>query len=123
MPLHVFGLILVSVAISAVAQIVLKYGMSSQEVQRSMAGGGLDAALGIASNVYVWFGFGLYGLGAILWLGVLAKVDVGQAYPFVGLGFLLTMFFGVIILGEQFNLIRLLGTLLVLLGVILVAKG
>ncbi|MFO1417925.1 MAG: hypothetical protein U1E83_04585 [Methylotetracoccus sp.] len=118
----IFGLTLISVTISAVAQIVLKHGMSSPSTQSALADGGLAAALGIASNPFIWLGFGLYGFGAVLWLGVLAKIDVSQAYPFVGIGFLLTMAFGVLILGESFNLTRLAGTLLVVSGVILVAR-
>ena len=118
----VLGLTLISVTISAVAQIVLKYGMSSAATKAALAAGGTQAALGIAGNPWVWLGFGLYGFGAVLWLGVLAKVDVSQAYPFVGLGFLLTMLFGITVLGEAFSVTRLLGTLLVLAGVVLVAS-
>lgn len=118
----ILGLTLISVTISAVAQIVLKYGMSAQATRAALAAGGLEAAFGIAGNPWIWLGFGLYGFGAILWLGVLAKIDVSQAYPFVGLGFLLTMLFGITVLGEAFSLTRFLGTLLVLAGVILVAR-
>lgn len=118
----VLALTLISVSISATAQIVLKYGMSASTTKAALAAGGLEAALGIASNPWIWLGFGLYGFGAILWLGVLAKIDVSQAYPFVGLGFLLTMLFGITVLGEAFSLTRFLGTLLVLAGVILVAR-
>ena len=118
----IFGLTLISVTISAVAQIVLKHGMASQAVQAALSEGGMNAALGVATNPFVWMGFGLYGFGAVLWLGVLAKIDVSQAYPFVGLGFLLTMAFGVLILGEGYSITRLMGTLLVVAGVVLVAR-
>ena len=42
------------------------------------------------TNKFLITGFMLYGLGAIVWLGVLAKWDVSKAYPLVGLGFLLS---------------------------------
>ena len=93
-----FALILVSVSLSALAQIALKHGMSSATAQRALEQGGLAGALAIGTNLHVILGFAMYGLGAVLWLGVLAKVDVGQAYPFVGLGFIMTMCFGIWIL-------------------------
>ncbi|TAK91065.1 MAG: small multi-drug resistant family protein [Burkholderiaceae bacterium] len=119
---NILLLIFLSVTISAVAQIALKHGMSTASVQQALMQGGADALYGVAKSLFVWLGLALYGFGALLWLGVLARVDVSQAYPFVGLGFLLTMLFGVFLLGEAFSMMRALGTLLVLAGVFLVAK-
>ncbi len=123
MNLALLSLILVSVMMSAAAQIALKHGMSSPAVQAGLAAGLSQALPSVASNPFVVLGFSLYGLGAILWLGVLARIDVSQAYPFVGLGFLLTMAFGVLLLGETLTPLRLFGTCLVALGVLLVARG
>lgn len=123
MKVAVLGLILASVTISAVAQIALKHGMSSAAIQTALAGGLERALPSIAANLFVWLGLALYGLGAVMWLGVLARVDVSQAYPFVGLGFLLTMAFGIVLLGEAVSAGRLVGTLLVVIGVLLVAHS
>jgi len=48
---------------------------------------------------------------------------VSRAYPFVGLGFLITMSFGYLFLGEPLGLQKILGTLLVTAGVYLVANA
>jgi drug/metabolite transporter (DMT)-like permease len=71
---------------------------------------------------YVLSGFILYGLGAVVWLSVLAKWDVSKAYPLVGLGFVLTAIVGVLI-GEAVTLGRLLGVILISFGVILVGRS
>jgi multidrug transporter EmrE-like cation transporter len=97
--------------------------MSSSAVQQSLTGGWLEIVVAVASNLYVWLGLIFYALGAVLWLGVLAKIDVSIAYPFVGLGFILTALFGVFLLGEAFSVIRFVGTCLVVLGIILVTQG
>jgi len=122
MNIAVLGLILISVAMSAVAQIALKHGMSSPVVQASLNSGIERVAPLIATNPFIWAGLALYGAGALLWLGVLAQIDVSQAYPFVGLGFLLTMVLGIILLGESVSAMRLIGTLLVVAGVVLVSR-
>jgi multidrug transporter EmrE-like cation transporter len=123
-PWTVLTLIFISVSMSAIAQITLKHGMSSPAVQQGLTGGWMQIALTVGTNLYVWLGLTLYGLGAVLWLGVLAKIDVSIAYPFVGFGFILTALFGVFLLGEAFSLIRFVGTCLVVLGILLVTyKG
>jgi drug/metabolite transporter (DMT)-like permease len=119
----VFCLIAVSVTLSALAQIAFKHGMSARAVQEAMSIGGTAVLAVAAVNVFVWLGLILYGLSVVLWLGVLARVDVGQAYPFVGLAFLLTMAFGVAFLGESWNAYRIAGTVLIIAGVALVARG
>ena len=118
----VLTLIFISVSISAIAQVTLKHGMSSPAVQQGLAGSWHQVVIAVASNIYVWLGLVFYALGAVLWLGVLAKVDVSVAYPFVGLGFILTALLGVFLLGEAFSVIRFVGTCMVVLGIVLVTR-
>jgi multidrug transporter EmrE-like cation transporter len=124
MNIKIVALIVVSVCMSAVAQLLLKMGMSHPKVQRAIELHDLGDLLGtIISNGSVWAGLSLYLLGAALWLIVLAKVEVSFAYPFVSLGFLLTMVFGLVILHESVGIVRAGGTILVILGVLLIARS
>jgi drug/metabolite transporter (DMT)-like permease len=122
--MKIVALILVSVSLSALAQLVLKLGMSGGRVQQVLAGDSLVASLGtVATDGRVLLGLFLYGVGAILWLWVLARSDLSFAYPFVGLGFILTMLFGYAFLGEPVGLARIAGTLLIVGGVVLVSQS
>lgn len=113
-----------SVALSSVAQIALKMGMSRGSVQEAQgAGGSFGLILNALAEPFVLGGLACYGFGALLWLFVLAKLDVSMAYPFVGLGFILTMILGAMVLNEQVGALRILGTVLVVAGVVLVAKS
>src|SRR5215471_7834057 len=104
-------LIIASVCLSAVAQIVLKAGMSASGIAAALAWETpVNVAFAIMVEPLVWLGLGLYGIGAVVWLFVLAKVNVSLAYPFVGLGFLLTMGFALAFLGEPVTLSRAVGT-------------
>jgi drug/metabolite transporter (DMT)-like permease len=117
-------LILGSVTLSALAQLVFKLGMSSAAVQLALnQGHSLQTIWTVAINPSVIAGFVFYGLGAIVWLLVLSRVDVSLAYPFVGLGFVLVMFLGWLVLGEQVGPVRLVGTLFVVIGVWLVSSS
>jgi drug/metabolite transporter (DMT)-like permease len=67
-------------------------------------------------------GFALYGLGAMSWVMVLTRVDVSQAYPFVGLSSLFAFALGHF-LSEPVSLMRLAGMVLIVGSVILVAQN
>jgi drug/metabolite transporter (DMT)-like permease len=116
-------IILFSVVITAVAQVVLKRGMSGAGMHEALAQGWLSAAVAVAFNAWVVAGLALYFLGGLVWLVVLNRVPVSFAYPFVGLGFVITAVLAWGTLGEALSTERAFGTLLVALGVALIARG
>ena len=131
MTVSVFLMVVLSVGLSALAQISLKAGMAAVAAARAMSGIDADAsaagpltALGSAfAQPYVLLGLGLYGLGAMVWMLVLAKLDVSVAYPFVALGFIVVMVLGAFVFGEPVTPAKLFGTALVGVGVWLIARG
>jgi len=117
-------LTLSSIVLAALAQITLKYGMSNASIQHALHNDPLlTAILTIAKNAFVVGGLFIFGLSAALWLLVLAKIDVTQAYPFIGFGLILTMAFGALLLGETLTPMRIVGTMIVIMGVLVVARS
>lgn len=112
-------LILLSVSISAAAQICFKMGTTARPAGASH---GAASLLMTVLTPGVMGGLVLYGLGTLVWLAVLSKVDVSQAYPFVGLGFVLTAVFGAC-LGEPVSLLRIVGIVVITVGISLVARS
>ncbi|WP_088343296.1 MULTISPECIES: EamA family transporter [Rhodomicrobium] len=118
------ALILATVTASACAQLALKLGMSSPGVKAAMQEGGAAAMLlAVAGSPLVWIGLMIYGLSVVVWLWVLSKVDLSLAYPFVGVSFIMVMLFGVFLLNEQVTPLRLVGTVLIAVGCVLVARS
>ena len=117
-------LILCSIFLSSIAQIVLKLGMSNASVLSAIQSDSVFiTAKTIASNIHVIGGLALYFASAVVWLLVLARVDVSFAYPFVGLGFVLTMLLAYFINGELLTTTKILGTLFIAIGVAIMAQG
>jgi len=115
---------LACVLISAAAQVLLKLGMTRPAAPDGLApaAAGWLATYGQAlTSPLVWAGLMLYGLGAVLWLWVLSRLDVSLAYPMVSLGFVVTLAVGVLFLGEPFSWLRGAGCALILAGVVLLA--
>ena len=123
MKIILWSLILFSVTCSSIAQLLLKTGMSRRPVVLAFAGGeAVPVVLSIADNLWILSGLALYFLGAVVWLFVLAKVEVSYAYPFVGLGFVLTLLLGKLVMGDNITLARALGTVLITAGVVMIAR-
>lgn len=120
--MNIIVIAVASVVISVMAQFALKAGMSAPSVKACLSAPfGVHTFTGVFLQPYVVLGFVLYGLGAVVWLKVLAQWDVSKAYPFVGLGFILSMIIGSL-LGEQVGSMRVAGALLICLGVLLISR-
>jgi drug/metabolite transporter (DMT)-like permease len=120
----VFLLILLSVSLSGFAQVSFKLGVSSAATQAAMASGSIPSALlAFALSPAIIAGLAMYGVGTLIWLNILSRMDLSQAYPFVGLSFLLTALLGYFLFHEPFHPGRIAGTALVIAGVILVARS
>jgi multidrug transporter EmrE-like cation transporter len=114
---------IISIALSVAAQFSLKAGMSSDGVRATLAQSySLKMLFDVLTDKYVFGGFLLYGLGAVVWLGVLSKWDVSKAYPLVGMGFVFTVAIGFLV-GEQVTISRVIGVTLICVGVFLVGRS
>lgn len=122
MSLLTLSLILISVSLSVVAQILLKHGMSNSAVQTALNSDAITAGITVFTNMSVIAGLSAYVASAGIWLLVLSKIDVSKAYPFVGIGFIGTMLFAYWFLNEPLTATKVVGTLLVLAGVLLVSQ-
>jgi multidrug transporter EmrE-like cation transporter len=121
---YLLMLILCSILLSSFAQIVLKTGMSNADVLSAIQSAStFNIVKTISTNIFVIGGLALYFASAAVWLLVLAKVDVSFAYPFVGLGFIITMLLAFFINGEILSTTKIIGTLCIALGVAIIAQG
>ena len=119
----VLGLILLTITLSAFAQLVLKLGVAKPSMANALESGVVDAMLTAMMSPLILIGLTMYGVAAAMWLWVLSKVDLSVAYPFVGVSFLITMGFGAFILNENVTFIRIVGTILIAGGCVLVGHS
>ncbi len=119
-----FALILLSVTLSALAQVSFKFGVSGSAMRDGAAGPqSLTGMIMAMATPGIIGGLALYGIGTLLWLQVLARADLSQAYPFVGLGFVVTALFGVFLFGEAVTVTRSAGILLIIAGIYVTARS
>ncbi len=119
----VLGLILLTVTLSACAQLALKLGVTKPSMTSALETGVVDAILTAAMSPLILLGLIIYGLSVAMWLWVLSKVELSVAYPFVGVSFLVTMAFGAFLLNESVTPMRIVGTILIASGCVLVGRS
>jgi multidrug transporter EmrE-like cation transporter len=62
-------------------------------------------------------------LSGISWMLAMTKFEISYAYPWVSLNFALMLMFGVLLFGESLSLSKILGTLMIMGGIAIVARG
>ncbi|MCS0503614.1 EamA family transporter [Ancylobacter mangrovi] len=113
------GLILASVALNALAQILLRLGARAG----AAAEPGPAGLLALAFQPSVLGGLACYAMSLLLWLYVLGRVEVSFAYPFLALGFVLVALAGWQWLGETMPPARMAGIGIILAGVLVLARS
>lgn len=79
----------------------------------------LPSYIGLLLNLKFVVGFFLYATSFLVWLVLLSKKDLSSIYPVVmGLSYLLIMLAAVLILKEDFTLGKVIGAVLIGLGVV-----
>lgn len=115
-------LILLSVVSGVAGQTFLKLGVS-QPGAADAAGGLLSLVTLIMRSPLVLLGLALYGVGAVAWIAVLARLDLSLAYPFLALNFVLVTVSSRFLLNESVPAMRWLGILVICGGIILVSRS
>ena len=112
------------VLLTTAAQIALKVGVSGGRLQAVFSGQSAPRfLLRAVCDPTVLGGLGLYAASTLIWLLVLAKLDVSFAYPFVSLGFVFIALYGYFGLHEPMSALRIAGICLIFAGVLFVAKS
>ena len=115
-------LILVSVLFIALGQVFWKLG-TNQTGPVSFSSGHLMASLGKMVNVWFVLGCIMLLLSSVLWVMALSMVDLSIAFPFQSLAFVFIFFFSFFIFKEPMTLLKIIGTCLIIIGVIAVSKS
>ena len=121
--LYLFLTIITSVC----SQIIIKWRVANFVVTLlPMPDGFYDKVLFLFKVVFDPFIFSsllLTFISGLCWMATMTKFDISYAYPFTMLGFVAVLLLSSLLLGEIFNLYKIIGCILIILGVIVTSKG
>ncbi len=118
-----FLLVLAGVLLNSAAQILLKAGVRHTGVISLQVPALIKAGLSLAVNPYIIIALACYVVSVVFWLLALSRTAVSIAYPMVSMGYIVTAVVGWLYLGEQMNLTRWAGIIVIIIGVFLVARS
>ncbi|TVQ08144.1 MAG: EamA-like transporter family protein [Leptolyngbya sp. DLM2.Bin27] len=114
-----FALLLVAVLASALGQLFLKLG--ALQLGQVTGANAVSHILSIATTPALIAGLMAYGVGAILYILVLTRVDLSVAAPAAAMIYLASVIMGAVVFNEALSLGRLVGLGFIMGGVVLVA--
>lgn len=105
------------------SQLVMRWQVSNAG---NLPEGGLEKLLFICSLLlkpWVLSSIAATFLAGVSWMLTMTKFEISYAYPWTALNFVLILLLGVFVFNESFNVQKLIGTLIVFLGIVLIARA
>lgn len=123
MKLADFGVLCCGVLFNAFAQLGLKSATRVTGPLVYSDGNMLSRVLSLLLVPSFLYALGGYVLSVLIWVVGLSRVPVSQAYPLLSLGYVVNVGLAWWLLGETPNTQRLLGIVVIVAGVVLVARS
>ena len=115
-------LVLMAEIFGAVGQTLFKKSTNTIKVHSLKDVGTIVRFLAdILAKPYIWVGFLCITGGLIMWLIALAQGDLSLVYPISSMQYILILISAHVFLQERVDVMKLIGTFLVVCGIILVA--
>lgn len=77
----------------------------------------------ILTDPFVFSGFTSAFVASLFWMAAMTKFNISYAYPFMALSFVFVMIGSNLFFGETLGVYKVIGTLVVILGLIILNKG
>ena len=117
-------LIIASVSLGVAGQLCLKVGMNRVgAIDAASLARPVETLLSVFSMPLVWLGLACYGLSALFWLVILSRLDLSRAYLMLASMYVLIPLVSWLFLGERIPPMRWLGMIVVVVGVVIVARS
>lgn len=79
----------------------------------------IDGVLSVLRQPTLYAALSLYGLATLLWIWILSRVPLSQAYPWVAAGVVIVPMLGWWVFGERVSFTFWVGVLFIVIGIIL----
>lgn len=112
--------IFLTVALATYSQLVLKWQMTEVGPLPAEFAARSLALLHALLRPWVLTALAATFLSGVCWMVTLTKFDLSYAFPFTGLNFLVMSLAGALVFGEQTSITKLIGTMLVLGGIMMI---
>ena len=107
-------MVLVNVVLLVTGQLLFKLGLDRTGALT------LHNLLAVFLSPLIWAGLVLYVIATVIWFYVLSRAQLNVVYPLQSISYILALVLSIVILHEQATPLRWVGTVVILIGVVLV---
>ena len=116
---HAFLFLYIVFTVSS--QLIMRWRIGAPALTED--GGRFGFVLGLLAMPWVWVAFACTFLAGVAWMLTLSRLELTYAFPFTGITFLVILLAGALMFGEHVSAGRIIGTLLVVAGLIVVVRS
>lgn len=118
---HLF--IILTIIFTVYSQLVMKWQVSLAGALPPTTTGRIDFIVSLLLNPWVITGVVSTFFAGVSWMLAMTKFEISYAFPFVSLNYIFMLMAGVLIFGETMSPLKLLGSFVVVIGLLILAKG
>ena len=115
--------IALTILLTVYGQMIIKWQVGQAGVLPVSTGAKLMFLLHVCLNPWVVSGFAAAFLASICWIAAITKMELSHAYPFVGASFVFVLIGSGLFFGEAITPLKITGTALIVLGIIVASQG
>jgi multidrug transporter EmrE-like cation transporter len=115
--------VLLTIVFTVYGQLVLKWQMKDVGPLPESGLQKLVFLFALVANPWILSGFAAAFLASLSWMAAMTRLEMSYAYPFMSLAFVIVVGAGSLVYGEALTIGKILGTLLVICGLIVMVRG
>lgn len=105
------------------SQVIMRWRVGSSSMASPSATERFHFVTTMLMTPWVWVAIACTFFAGVSWMLALTRFDLTYAFPFTGVSFVLILVAGAYLFGENVSLARIAGTLLVVLGLLVVVRS
>lgn len=118
-----FSLIFIGVMLNAAAQILMKAGTNAIGHFDFSLANVMPVGWKLATEWHIVTALFCYGISVVVWILALSRVPVSIAFPMLSMAYVVNAVAAKYLLGEDFNVTKLVGMGVIIIGVIIISRA
>ena len=115
-----------TIVLSVYSQLIMKWRISGRFSGLRIPDGiwpKIVTLFTVVFDPFVFSGLVATFVSGLCWMATMSKLEISYAYPFTSLGFVAVVLLSAMLFGESLNAWRLVGVLLIVVGVTVASQG
>lgn len=116
-------MVLATVLLTTYGQLVLKWQVTTSAPAPFQMAANWPPIVLLLLRPWVVSAFLAAFAASLCWMMAMSKLELGRAYPFMALNFLLVCLLAVPLFGESMNVTKLIGLVMIVVGLVVISQG